>query len=294
MREGGDVPKHSSAQRHVTPFKVVLLTLIVVALNLATFKAAGAAIVASQASLVSGQLTIIGSGAVPRSGVTVDGGPVFGLADGKGDFTITASDFSEPSCVATLDDGSVTVEVTLSGCTATISPPPAPPLPPTVSGPLPGASTTEPVLLAWEPPASSLGASYRWQVSTEPSFATLAMTATTAPKIKSTLVSGLAPGTYFWRVQSVTFPPDPYQAMHGDWTSRRKLVITGVAPGTPAAPALLTPQPGAEYHPIESFPLSWTATQDSVSYRLQMARRADFAPGSLLVDEVVHGTLTAP
>ena len=91
---------------------------------------ADAAIVTSQASLVNGQLTIVGSGAVPNSNVTVDNGPPTGQADAQGNFTISASGFSEPSCIATLYDGSVSVEVTLSGCTPTISaPPPVPGLP---------------------------------------------------------------------------------------------------------------------------------------------------------------------
>jgi hypothetical protein len=277
----------------VTPLKIVLLTLVTLAVNLVMADAAGAAIVTSEASLVSGQLTIVGSGAVPHSGVTVDDGPLFGLADAKGDFTITASDFSEPSCVATLDDGSVTVEVTLSGCTPTISPPPPPPPPPSVTGPAPGASTTEPVTLSWQPPVSSPGVSFRWQVSSKPRFAPLVLTATTDPRIKSAVLSGLTPGTYFWRVQSVESPPELYNTMHGDWTSWRKLVITGVAPGTPGTPAFLAPQPGAAYHPTETFHLSWTATTDSTSYLLQMARKADFAPGALLIDVVEHSTVAS-
>jgi hypothetical protein len=278
----------------LTALKVVLLTLVTVALNLVMANVAGAAIVTSEASLIGGQLTIVGSGAVPFAGVTVDGGPVFGQADAKGDFTITASDFSEPSCVATLDDGSVTVQVTLSGCTATISPPPTPPPPPSITGPSPGASTTEPVTLSWLPPVSSPGVSYRWQVSIRPNLAPV-MTATTDPRITSTVLSGLTPGTYFWRVQSVKSPPELYSTMHGDWTSWRKLVITGVGAGTPGTPGFLAPQAGAEYHPEETFPLSWTATTDSASYLLQMSSRASFAPGTLLVDETLRTThVSAP
>jgi hypothetical protein len=272
------------------PLAILVVTLVTVALNLVTASVAGAAIVTSEATLSDGQLTIVGSGAVPFAGVTVDGGPVFGQADAQGDFTITASDFSEPSCVATLDDGSVTVEVTLSGCTPSVSPPPAVPLPPSVTGPAPGASTTEPVTLSWQPPVSSPGVSYRWQVSIKPTFASPVMTATTDPMIKSAVVSGLTPGTYYWRVQSVKFPPEPYPTTHGPWTSWRKLIVTGVAPGTPGAPGFLAPLAGAEYHPEETFPLSWTATTDSTSYRLQMASRANFAPGTLLVDETLGST----
>ena len=103
---------------------------------------ASASIVTSEASLVNGQLTIVGSGAVPNSNVSVDDGPTTGRADAQGNFTISAGGFSEPSCVATLYDGSVSVEVTLSGCAPTISRPPAVPGPPTLVGPPSGTSAT--------------------------------------------------------------------------------------------------------------------------------------------------------
>ncbi len=79
----------------------------VVAVALGTAVAADAAIVTSQASLVNGQLTIVGSGAVPDSNVSVDDSPTTGRADAQGNFTISASGFSEPSCTATLYDGFV-------------------------------------------------------------------------------------------------------------------------------------------------------------------------------------------
>jgi hypothetical protein len=165
----------------------------VVAVALGSAAAADAAIVTSQASLVNGQLTIVGSGAVPNSNVSVDDGPTTGPADAQGNFTISASGFSEPSCIATLYDGSVSVEVTLSGCTPTISPPPVVPGPPTPVGPPPGTSTTEPVALSWPPPAASPGVSFQWQVSTSPDFSTLVLTATVGPKVTSTTLCGLAP-----------------------------------------------------------------------------------------------------
>jgi hypothetical protein len=244
---------------------------------------AGAAIVTSQASLVNGQLTIVGSGAVPNSTVPVDNGPPTGQADAQGNFSISASGFSEPSCVATLHDGSVSVEVTLSGCTPAISRPPAVPGPPAPVGPSPGASVTEPVALSWQPPAGMPGMSFRWQVSTHPSFHTLVLTATTGPRITSTTLSGLADGTYYWRVQSVRFPPSPYFSLFGHWAATRSLTITGQAPGTPGTPALTSPE-GTEFHPEESFPLTWSTAPGAASYRLQMATAPTFVPGTVLVD----------
>ena len=264
--------------------KALITAGTVAAVALGTAVAADAAIVTSQASLVNGQLSIVGSGAVPNANVGVDDGPTTGKADAQGNFTISASGFSEPSCIATLYDGSVSVEVTLSGCTPTISAPPPVPGVPTAVGPAPGTSATEPVALTWQPPATAPGVSFQWQVSISPSFSTLVLTATTAPKATSTTLSGLAPGTYYWRVQSVSFPPEPYFPLFGNWTAASSLTITGEAAGQPGTPSLQSPAPGAKFHPEETFPLTWTAVTGAASYRLQMSSTSTFAPGTLLVD----------
>jgi hypothetical protein len=226
---------------------------------------------------------------VPNSNVRVDNGPPTGQADAQGNFSISASGFSEPSCVATLFDGSVSVEVTLTGCTPAISRPPAVPGVPTLVGPPPGTSATEPLALSWRPPAGSPGVSFQWQVSTEPSFATLVLTATATPRVTSTTLSGLADGTYYWRVQAVSFPPDPYFPLFGNWTATRSLTITRQAPGTPGTPTLMSPD-GTQFHPEESFPLTWTAAPGAARYRLQLASSQTFAPGTVLDDIPESGT----
>lgn len=264
--------------------KVLVVAGAMLAAAVAAAGPADAAIITSQASLVGGQLTIAGSGAVTGSDVTVDNGLPVGQADAQGNFSISASGFSEPSCVATLYDGSVSVEVTLSGCTPVISPPPAVPGPPPVTGPPPGASVTEPVALSWQPPAGTPGVSYQWQVSARPGFAAPVLTATMSPKDTTTTLSGLAAGTYYWRVQSVSFPPEPYFPLFGNWSPTRSVTITGQAPGTPGPPTLTAPVPGSEFHPEETFPLTWTTAPGAASYRLQMASKPTFAPGTLLVD----------
>ena len=266
------------------------LGLVVLGVNVIVVASAGAAIVTSQASLVDGQLTIVGSGALPNSTVTVDDGEPTGQADGKGDFSISASSFSEPSCVATLFDGSVSVEVSLSACTPTISPPFRVPAPPSPVGPSAGAQVVEPVNLSWQPPATPRGVSFRWQLSTRRSFASVVSTATVGPKKTSTTLSGLAPGTYYWRVQSVRFPPDPYFPLFGPWTHWDSLTITGEAAGTPGSPTVEAPAAGSEYHPDESYPIDWTTATGAASYRLQLAPNATFAPGTLLVDVPESGT----
>ena len=271
---------------------VLMVTGATLAATLGVAGPADAAIVTSQASLVNGQLTIVGSGAVPNGTVSVDDGPTFGRVDAQGNFSISASGFSEPSCIATLFDGSVSVEVTLSGCTPTISRPPAVPGVPTAVAPPPRASVTEPVALSWQPPAGAPAVSFRWQLSAHPSFRRIVLTATTSPKITSTTLSGLAAGTYFWRVQAVSFPPSPFFPLFGNWTVMRSLTITGETHRTPGTPALQAPAPGTEFHPEETFPLTWTAVKHAVSYRLQLARNPTFAPGKVLVD-VPESTTTA-
>jgi hypothetical protein len=251
---------------------------------------AGAAIVTTQASLVNGQLTIVGSGAVPNSTVTVDDGPPFGQANAQGDFSISASGFSEPSCVATLYDGSVSVQVTLAGCTPTISPPPSVPGPPSLVGPSTGASVTEPVALSWQPPGGAKKLDFQWQVSTDPRFGTLVLSATTGSKATSTTFSGLALGTYYWRVQSVKFPPEPYFPLFGNWSPVGSFTITGLAPGSPGRPMLTSPE-GTEFHPEETFPLTWSSVAGAASYRLQISSDELFAPGTLLVDVPESGTV---
>jgi hypothetical protein len=275
------------------PGRTIRSLCIVGAVVAATLGAAGAAsasIVTSQASLTGGQLTIVGSGAVPGSNVSVDNGLVTGPADQQGDFSISASEFSEPSCVATLYDGSVSVQVTLSGCTPTISRPPAVPGPPAVVGPPPGASVTEPVTLSWQPPTGAAGVNYQWQVSTQPSFTTLVLTTTTSPRVTSASLSGLAPGTYYWRVQAERFPAEPYFPLFGNWAPTRSLTITVEGTGTPGTPTLQAPAAGSEFHPEETFPLEWTTAAGAARYRLQLANRPTFAPGTLLDDIPESGT----
>ena len=131
--------------------------------------------------------------------------------DAKGDFSISASGFSEPSCVATLFDGSVSVEVTLSGCTA-YDPRGHRPSPPShrCSGRSQGAQLAAPFALSWQPPATAEGGELPMAGEhRNPTSGTLVLIETTSPKVTATTLSGLAVGTYYWQVQSVTFPPEP-------------------------------------------------------------------------------------
>src|SRR5438552_3128911 len=77
--------------------------------------------------------------------------------------------------------------------------------------------------------------------------------AATAPAARAT-VSGLAIGTYFWRVQAVS-----NDVGQGPWSAVRSFRVTGAGAGVPAAPTLNEPRGGNSFHPWELFGMSWNA-----------------------------------
>jgi hypothetical protein len=241
-------------------------------------------------SLVAGHLRIVGTGAVPRSGVTIDGGPTGVPADARGRFKFDIVGFSEPSCVATLDDGSVSVQTTLTGCAPSAPPPPVPPAAPTPTGPPGGASIVQPFALTWSAPRSNGLIGFRWQIATSPTFSALTLTDVATPRSRSTAtLSGLFNGRCYWRTQAIRTAPQPLVTLHGPWSTVQSFTVTGSAPGTPAAP-VLTPPAQRAYHPVESFTLSWTAVANAAKYRVEMANAAGFSPDSNLTDVAVAGT----
>jgi hypothetical protein len=67
-------------------------------------------------------------------------------------------------------------------------------------------------------------------------------------------VSGLAAGAYYWRVQGVS-----NNFVQGSWSAPRAVRVTGAGPGAPATPMLNQPRGGTNFHPWESFGMSWKA-----------------------------------
>ena len=75
---------------------------------------------------------------------------------------------------------------------------------PTASSPADGASVTEPVALSWLPVTDPSGIiAYNWEVSTTSAFTSITLQSSTNGATADTL-SGLANGSYFWRVQAVS------------------------------------------------------------------------------------------
>src|SRR3954462_3161397 len=127
--------------------------------------------------------------------------------------------------------------------------------------------------LSWSP---SIGAtSYRVQISTDPTFATLLLDQSGIPTTSFTPGVTLAPGTvYYWRVESST-PTGPVAA------DAIPFSFTTLAP-VPGDFTLVGPQNasiGVSTRPT----FEWTSSLGTGSYRLQVA--GDSAFGPLLIDQ---------
>ena len=94
---------------------------LVVVLSVVWAGSAQAAVTVSRAEVNGGQLRIEGQAAASRS-ITVDG-VAMGTSSSSGSFRIERSGYSPPAdCTVDVNDGSVPVNVRLSGCTVTTAP----------------------------------------------------------------------------------------------------------------------------------------------------------------------------
>jgi hypothetical protein len=276
---------------------LVSLTLFVC---LVAAQSAQAAVSVSRASVSAGSLRLEGTATANRD-ITVDG-VVMGRSDGSGKFKIQRSGFTSPAdCTVDVNDGSATPKVaTLSGCSTGSPPPPPPPAPPPpapppppppASGPaapaavspLAGASVTVPFTISWSAVSDPWGITgYNWQVSSTQTFAKLAaMDSVNAPATQDT-VDGLPNGTYFWRVQAVNGAFE-----QGAWSAPRSFVVTGAGAGSPATPVFAPLANGTQYHPMESFPISWSPVPGAASYVVEVSKDASFpAPPDIRFDNI--------
>lgn len=261
---------------------LVLLSLVV------TAAPASAAVSVSRAELSGTNLRLEGTATASRD-ITVDG-VVMGRSDSGGRFRIERSGYTAPAdCTVDVDDGSATPRVaTLSGCTVSTPPPPPPSAvaAPTPLAPANGASVTTPVTLSWsaviDPNPASQNGGYNWQISTSSTFASLVVADSTLPSVTSESVGGLAPGTYFWRVQAV----DGALTISA-WSPPSSFVVTGAGTGALAAPTLAPLVDGGQYHPMEHFPFTWTAVTGAASYLVEASRDPAFpAPVEVTIDNV--------
>src|SRR6185503_12281585 len=117
----------------------------------------------------------------------------------------------------------------------------APPAPSAVS-PADGASVSEPFTISWtavSDPSGIIG--YNWQVSASSAFTSQLLRNSTNGATQAS-VSGLANGTYFWRVQAVNGSFE-----QGTWSQPRSFTVAGAGS---TAPSLAPPKGYSTFHPL--------------------------------------------
>ena len=157
------------------------------------------------------------------------------------------------------------------------TPPPAPVL----VAPANGAALVQPIGLQWAPvvdPDGPIG-SYTWQVSTTSTFGSVIASGSNnfdgdVPLPTRASLSGLANGSYFWRVKAAQ---DQGAAGFFDspWSATGNFSITGLgpAPGTPT----ITAPTQTSFHPYEFFDIVWSAAPGAHYYLLEADDDAGFS-----------------
>ncbi len=169
-----------------------------------------------------------------------------------------------------------------SAGTASAVPPPAPVL----LAPSDGASVTVPFTVSWSDVSGAGG--YHWQLSRSSTFEkVIERNDKLLPGAATTddVISGIPPGTYFWRAQAVSRGLEA-----GAWSSPRRVVVTGAGAGLPASPTLDPPHDATQFHPWESITFSWSSSPGAVSYVLQESTDPDFPVGTRVRQVNLPGT----
>ena len=150
-----------------------------------------------------------------------------------------------------------------AGSRAVAAAPPAPSL----LSPVDGASVTEPFTISWTAVSDPSGIiAYNWQVSSSSSFTSLLLQNSTNGETQDS-VSGLANGTYFWRVQAVNGAFE-----QGAWSQPRSFTVTGAG----GAPSLAPPKGYSTFHPSEVMTFTWSAVPEAVTYVFQYSTDPSF------------------
>ncbi len=154
------------------------------------------------------------------------------------------------------------------GAGAAAAQPPAP----TLVAPAAGASVQEPFTISWSAVTDSSGIiGYNWQVSSSSTFTPVVLQNSTNSQITQDTVSGLANGTYFWRVQAVN---GAFQ--QGASSQPRSFTLTGVGPGAPATPTLGPPKGYTTFHPYEVMTFNWSAVPGAATYTFEASTDPSF------------------
>ena len=146
----------------------------------------------------------------------------------------------------------------------------APPSPSLVS-PADGAVVSEPSTISWTAVSDPSGiVAYNWQVSSSSAFTSVLLQSSTNGATQDTL-SGLADGSYFWRVQAVNG-----QFVQGTWSQPGSFTVTGAGTGSPGTPSLGPTKGYSTFHPFEVMTFIWSAVPDAATYVLQYSTDPSF------------------
>src|SRR3954447_12761527 len=189
----------------------------------------------------------------------------------------------------------LTVVTTVGATTASaVTPPPAP----AIVEPSAAASVVEPFTRRWGAvvdPDGPIG-SYTWQGGTSSTFATVVASGFTQeslpgiPVPTADKVSGLAMGSYFWRVKASQTVGGTVGSIDSGWSAASSFTVTGIgaAPGTPS---FTSPANGTSFHASEFFDITWAAVPDAQYYLLEADDEPTFSyPLALTTDSMQFGT----
>jgi hypothetical protein len=151
----------------------------------------------------------------------------------------------------------------------------AAPAAPSPISPADAAIVTEPFTISWTAVSDPTGiVAYNWQVSSSSAFTSVLVQSSTNGATQDA-VSGLADGTYFWRVQAVNG-----DFVQGAWSQPRSFTVTGAGTGSPGTPSLGPPKGYSTFHPWEVMTFIWSAVPDAASYVLQYSTDSSFPVSS--------------
>lgn len=147
----------------------------------------------------------------------------------------------------------------------------AAPSAPSLISPADGAVVSEPSTISWTAVSDPSGiVAYNWQVSSSSAFTSVLLQSSTNGETQDTL-SGLADGTYFWRVQAISG-----DFVSGAWSQPGSFTITGAGTGSPGTPSLGPPKGYSTFHPWEVMTFIWSAVPDAATYVLQYSTDPSF------------------
>jgi hypothetical protein len=147
----------------------------------------------------------------------------------------------------------------------------AAPAAPAAVSPADGATVTQPFTISWTAVSDPTGiVGYNWQVSSSSAFSSVLLQNSTNGATEAS-VSGLANGTYFWRVQAANGALE-----QGAWSQPRSFTVTGAGTGSPGTPSLAPTKGYSTFHPFEVMTFTWTAIPEAATYVLQYSTDPSF------------------